>query len=139
DALFSPIIGWLILVMTVMQTVRMFRPDSFGTVPHTHVFAWTSGLLAGVTTMFANAASPIMSIYFLSIALPKLEFVGTSAWFFFVINVFKVPFSIWLGLIHGSTLLFNLVLVPAIVVGLACGGWLMRHVPQRLFDGFMLA
>ena len=138
DALFKPIIGWIILAMTVMQAVRMFRPEAFGTVPHTRAFAWASGLLAGVTTMFANAASPVMSIYFLSISLPKLEFVGTSAWFFFIINAFKVPFSAWLGLIHGSTLLFNLILVPAIVLGLFLGGWLTHRVPQRLFDGLML-
>lgn len=139
DELFKPLIGWIVLVLTVLQTYRMTRPDAFGRVPHTRGFAWISGLLAGVTTMLANAAAPIMSIYFLANSLPKLEFVGTTAWFFFVINVFKVPFSAWLGLIHGSTLLFNLVLVPPIVLGLALGGWLTHQVPQKLFDGLLLA
>ena len=138
DAVFKPLIGWIVLALTVLQTIRMFRPDAFGNVPHTLTFAWGSGLLAGVTTMFANAASPIMAIYFLAVALPKLEFVGTTAWFFFIINAFKVPFSVWLGLIHGSTLLFNIVLIPAIVLGLSLGGWLTHRVPQRLFDGLML-
>jgi uncharacterized membrane protein YfcA len=29
--------------------------------------------------------------------------------------------------------------VPAIVLGLFLGGWLTYRVPQRLFDGLMLA
>src|SRR5262249_1806497 len=121
------------------QVIRMFRPDAFGNVPHGHVFAWSMGLLAGGTTMLANAASPIMSVYFLAVALPKLEFVGTTAWFFFLINAFKVPFSAWLGLIHGSTLLFNLLLSPVILVGLWAGGRMMRRLPQRAFDTLLLA
>ena len=54
--------------------------------------------------MLANAAGPIFTIYCLAVALPKFELVGTSAWFFFIINAFKVPFSVALGLIHGQTL-----------------------------------
>jgi len=89
--------------------------------------------------MLANAAGPIMALYFLAVALPKLEFVGTSAWFFFILNVFKVPFSAGLGLIHKDTLLLNAVLVPVIVIGLFAGRWLIRRVSQRLFDGLLLA
>ena len=138
ESAFKPLIGWIILVLCVMQFVRMLWPDSFGDVPHGHAFAWTMGLLAGATTMLANAASPIMTIYFLAVSLPKLEFVGTAAWFFFLVNAFKVPFSAGLGLIHPGTLRFNLILSPAIVAGFVVGGWLVRRVPQRLFDGILM-
>ena len=66
-------------------------------------------------------------------------FTGTNAWFFFIINAFKVPFSIGLGLIERRTLLLNLVLSPVIVAGLVAGRWLIHRVPQRLFDGLLLA
>src|SRR6187549_1801306 len=78
---------------------RLYRPDWFGNVPHARSFAWTMGILAGVATMLANAAGPVFAIYLIAVGLPKMEFVGTSAWFFFIINLFKVPFSIALGLI----------------------------------------
>jgi uncharacterized membrane protein YfcA len=97
------------------------------------------GLLAGVTTMLANAAGPIFGLYALSVSLPKFQIVGTSAWLFFLLNVFKVPFSVGLGLIHGRTLLFNLVMAPVILAGVLGGRWLVHRLPQRTFDGFLLA
>jgi uncharacterized membrane protein YfcA len=97
------------------------------------------GLAAGITTMLANAAGPITALYLLAISLPKFELVGTSAWLFFVINCFKVPFSVALGLIHRDTLLLNAALIPAILCGLFAGRWLVTRLPQRLFDTLLLA
>ena len=138
DAMFKPIIGWIILTLAALQFARMQRPHWFGDVPHTRRFAWAMGLLAGVTTMLANAAGPIFGLYALSVSLPKFEIVGTGAWLFFILNAFKVPFSAGLGLIHTQTLLFNLMMTPVIVVGVLCGRWLTHRLPQRLFDGFLL-
>ena len=66
-------------------------------------------------------------------------FVGTSAWFFFIINLFKVPFSVALGLIRGPTLLLNLVLAPAVLAGVLTGRWLLERIPQRVFEHMLLA
>lgn len=135
---YKPLIGWIILALCALQFVRMLRPDVFGELPHGRAFAWTMGLLAGATTMLANAASPVMTVYFLAVGLPKFEFVETAAWFFFLINAFKVPFSAGLGLIHPGTLQFNLMLSPAVLAGFLIGGWLIRRVPQRWFDGVLM-
>ena len=62
--------------------------------------------------MVANAAGPIMIMYLLAMRLPKLVFMGTSAWYFFVLNLFKVPFSYSLGLINFNSLQVSLVLAP---------------------------
>jgi uncharacterized membrane protein YfcA len=139
DRVFKPVIGWIILILTVLQLARTARADWFGDIPHSRAFAWSMGLLAGGTTMLANAAGPIMAIYMLAVGLPKFEIVGTGAWFFFIINAFKVPFSFALGLIYGQTLLFNLALTPAVLAGTLSGRWLTRQVPQRLFDVLLLA
>ena len=68
----------------------------------------------------------------------RVQLTGTSAWFFLFISFYKVPFSLGLGLIHRDTLLFNAALAPAILIGLFLGRWLLKHVPQRLFDGLIL-
>ena len=139
EAVYKPIIGCIILGLIVLQLARMQKPDWFGNVPHTRLFAWTIGLVAGGATMLANAAGPVFAVYCLAVSLPKLEFVGTSAWFFLIVNSFKIPFSLALGLIHGGTLLLNLVLSPLIVGGLLAGRWLTARIPQRTFDLLLLA
>jgi uncharacterized membrane protein YfcA len=139
EAVYKPVIGGIILGLIALQVARMQKPEWFGHVPHTRTFAWTIGLVAGCATMLANAAGPIFAIYCLAVSLPKMEFVGTSAWFFFIVNTFKIPFSIALGLIHGGTLLLNLALSPLIIGGLLAGRWLTARIPQRTFDFLLLA
>jgi len=139
ERLFSPLIGTIVLLLVVMQVLRMTRPGLFAEVPHAPAFAWTMGLLAGVTTMVANAAGPIFVLYALAVGLPKLELVGTGAWFFFIVNLSKVPLSAGLGLIGPQTLSLNLLLLPAVFTGIALGRWMTTRVPQRLFDGLLLA
>ena len=136
---YKPIIGWTVLALVLVQLWRMWKPAMFDKMPHSLPFAAAMGLLAGITTMMANAAGPVMGLYFLSVGLPKYQLTGTSAWFFLLINFYKVPFSLHLGLIHSDTLLFNLALAPVILAGLFLGRWLLHHVPQKLFDGLILA
>jgi uncharacterized membrane protein YfcA len=96
------------------------------------------GMLGGWTTMLANAAGPVMSLFFLAMRLPKFVFVGTSAWFFLGINLFKVPFSVNLGLIHWDSLGLALCMAPVIYVSVRTGRWILHRLPQRVFEGFVL-
>jgi uncharacterized protein len=136
---FRPLIGCLILCLAVLQLIRLWKEAWFEHFPHATWFAWTMGLLVGSTTMLANAAGPVFSLYLLALALPKLQFVGTSAWFFLVLNSLKVPFSYQLGLITLSTLGLNIVLVPFILGGLFLGKQIVARLPQRFFDSLILA
>lgn len=139
NASFRPLLGGVILMLTALQLVRLRWPDIYGAVPHSRPVAWSLGLLAGITTMVANAAGPFVALYYVAVGLPKMEVVGTLAWFFLIINVFKVPFSAWLGVIHGSSLALDAVLVPAVIIGLLSGRWLIGRISQRTFDSVLLA
>ncbi|MCC7010138.1 MAG: sulfite exporter TauE/SafE family protein [Acidobacteria bacterium] len=138
EASYAPVLGWIILALTIMHVLRLQSPAIADRMPTGRVYAWSLGILAGITTMLANAGGPVMTLYLLAMGLSKMEFTGTIAWFFFVINVIKVPLSAGLGLIDVHTLLFNLVLVPAIVVGSVIGRWLLHRVSQGVFDGLLL-
>jgi hypothetical protein len=137
-AAFGPVIGWIVLVMALVQIIRKARPHLLANVPHTRGFAWAMGGWSGITTMLANAAGPVMALYFLAIELPKYAFLGTSAWFFLIVNVSKVPFSAHLGLITVPSLVLNLALVPIVAVGIFSGRALIRIVPQALFEQLLL-
>ncbi len=139
ESAFRPLVGCIILVLCTIQLTRTLRPNAFEQLPHATWFAWSLGLLAGVTTMIANAAGPIVALYLLAVALPKLELVGTSAWLFLLINVFKLPFSFGIGLIDLQSLTVNLCFSPAIVLGMLAGRWAVTRLPQRLFDSLLLA
>jgi len=136
---FRPTIGGIILVLSALQLIRMLVPTWLGDVPHGRPFAWAMGLAAGITSMLANAAGPIIALYALAIGLPKLAFVGTSAWFFLLINAFKIPFSYSLGLVHGQTLVLDVLLAPAIAAGIVVGRALTYRISQPLFNGLLLA
>jgi uncharacterized membrane protein YfcA len=108
------------------------------TQPHRLVSA-VAGISAGITTMIANAAGPIMIIYLLAMHLPKMIFMGTSAWFFFAVNLFKVPFSYSLGLISMNSLRISVPLIPFAVAGALTGRILIKFIDQRLFELLAMA
>lgn len=139
DAGFRPLLGGLILALTALLLVQRARPQIANAVAGHRGLAWGAGWMGGVTTMVANAAGPVMSLYLLACRLPKMAFVGTSAWFFFVINLSKVPFSIQLGLITRDSLLLTLALLPAVALGAFCGRWLLGRINQRLFEALLIA
>jgi uncharacterized protein len=139
ESAFKPLVGCIILLLAAIQLTRTWNSNAFEQLPHARWFAISLGLLAGVTTMVANAAGPIVALYLLAVALPKLELVGTSAWLFLLINVFKLPFSYGLGLIDLDSLGLNIVFSPAIAVGMLAGRWSLNRLPQRWFDSLLLA
>jgi uncharacterized membrane protein YfcA len=96
------------------------------------------GLLAGFTTMVANAGGAVMSMYLLSAGFPMLRFLGTAAWFFFLVNLFKVPFSAGLGLIGPDSLTLNAALLPAVLLGGVIGRWSVKRLDQRRFERLVL-
>lgn len=129
-------IGVILLVVIAVTLWRRWRTDA-DAVPGTAA-AGFYGVLGGFTTMVANAAGPVMSMYFLAARLPVQVFLGTAAWFFAAVNVAKVPFSIGLGLITPSGLLIDLVLVPAVVVGALVGRRIASVMSQRLFEQIVI-
>lgn len=126
----------LLLVVGVTLWRRRAQARTGGEAPvgSGAVAAWSYGSLGGFTTMVANAAGPVMSMYFLAAKFPVKAFLGTSAWFFAIVNIAKLPFSIGLGIITPSSLMLDLVLVPAVIVGALVGRRLAARMDQRLFD-----
>jgi hypothetical protein len=103
-------------------------------IPTAWWFAAAMGLLAGATTMLANAAGPVMLVYLLAMRLPKDEFLGTGAWFFAIVNASKVPFSASLGLITATSLTMDGILAAGVLVGAAIGILAARGLPERAFS-----
>jgi uncharacterized membrane protein YfcA len=128
------LIGLTVLAMLAIHFWRTRLHAEEAPVPAQWWFAGTLGFVAGVTTMMANAAGPVMVIYLLAMRLPKLAFVGTSAWFFFAVNWLKVPFSAQLALTTGESVKLGLLMLPLIAVGAVAGVFVVRRIPQKAFN-----
>ena len=134
DRQLRPMIGAIILAILAFGAWRDRRDNGAAHIPEGWWFAVLMGLAGGFTTMLSNAAGPIMIVYLLAMRLPKEAFVGTGAWYFLLMNAFKVPFSANLGLINAESLHINLLLVPAILAGSLLGLFLLKRLPEKGFN-----
>lgn len=132
-------IGGILLAMVALQFWRRRQPDDLASrLPHAGWFVALTGIVAGFATMTANAAGPLMVLYLLAIGLPKLALVGTGAWFFLLVNVFKVPFSLHLGLITTGSLRMDALLFLPMVPGALLGPVLLKRINQKAFETMVL-
>ena len=97
------------------------------------------GSLAGFTTMVANAGGPVTSMYFLACRYPVKAFLGTTAWFFFLVNLVKLPFSISAGLVNTTTMSLTAICAPVVIVSALAGRRLAEHMDQRVFEPVIVA
>lgn len=136
------LIGAILLVITALQYWRMRATrgveQAGERVAQNFWLTAMVGVLAGFFTMVANAAGPIMIIYLLAMGLPKLQFMGTSAWYYLIMNSVKVPFSLNLGLISPQTLTFDLFMAPFVVLGGVLGYQILKRINQRVFEQLAL-
>ncbi|MBL4576325.1 MAG: sulfite exporter TauE/SafE family protein [Opitutaceae bacterium] len=133
-------IGTILLIMLVVHFVRKSKEAKLEKkmVESGAWFAPFVGIAGGFATTVANAAGPIMILYLLAVRLPKMAFMGTAAVYFLILNTFKVPFLLNLDLITTESLMMDLYLLPAILVGAYTGKKIIHLVDQVLFERLAL-
>ena len=132
-------IGMAIIILGSVLMMYWWDRKKSKNVPTHWAFAGFMGIMAGITTMIGNLAGAFSNIFFLAMRLPKNEFIGTAAWLFFIINLFKVPFHIWSwGTITTETLLIDLKLIPAILIGLFVGVRLVKIIKEGFYRKMIL-
>jgi uncharacterized membrane protein YfcA len=137
------IIGVLVLFMLGLSLARSKLGDKI--VPSSKLGLISTGTMAGFSTTVSNAAGPIMSIYLTGMGLPKEQFMGTTAWYFFIFNLTKLPIYAFLSLVlpskpmvNTSTIIFDLAMFPVIVIAAFAGKWLLPRISQGVFNTLVL-
>lgn len=137
EGVIRPVVGVILLIILTLFVLRQRGVDL------TPMNApWTPGVYgtsAGFATMVANAAGPVMNVYLLSRKLPREDFVAASAWFFFFINLAKMPVYWWRGMIDTTSLRADLILIPAVVAGAFTGRRVLALMPERVFVAVVTA
>ncbi|OFX13256.1 MAG: hypothetical protein A2Z18_08125, partial [Armatimonadetes bacterium RBG_16_58_9] len=137
------IIGVLILILLGLHLARGRLGEQF--TPRSKIGVAATGVGAGFATTVANAAGSIMNIYMAACRVSKHQFMGTLAWYFFTINLSKVPIYLAVSAIQPenpvmtlNSLLFTLLISPGLLLGAFMGKWLLPRIPRRTFEDIVL-
>ena len=139
DTLFKQLIAVVVILGISLMIWQDIRRKNV-VIPDYWWFSMILGLAGGFATMIGNAAGPVLAMYLLSMRLPKNIYIGTGAWFFFIVNVFKVPFHIFIWeTITPESFLFDVLMIPAIAAGAVAGFYLVRLFPEKGYRIFIIA
>ena len=131
--------GMAVIILISVAMMYYWERKKNRKVPNHLSFAALMGMMAGFTTMVGNLAGAFSNIYFLAIKLPKNEFIGTAAWLFFIINLFKVPFHIWSwGTINLASFQISLSLIPAVILGFVFGVSIVKKIKNDRYRQLIL-
>ena len=129
------LIGGMLMCFTVIHLVRTYMIQSYEQgIPDSAFFRVLMGVLGGFSTMIANAAGPIAAFYFLAMRLPKYAFIGTTAWFFLIVNIVKIPFMVNLGIINGTWLPFSCIMMPFAMLATMVAPKIVQYINQKIFE-----
>jgi hypothetical protein len=132
ELVFRKIMASIILITIVIVLVMEFRKNK--EIPDHPAFAIGNGLAAGFTTMIGNLAGAFANLYFLAMRVNKNVFIGTGAWIFLFMNLFKFPFQVfyWKN-INTDTLKVDLYLIPALFLGFWAGVKLVGKIEDEQY------
>jgi len=133
DRQFTLLIAVSLLICLAILVTMELRAGQLR-VPDGLWFYALIGIIAGLTTMIGNVAGPIFAVYLLARRFEKQNFLGTSAWFFMIINLTKLPLQIlfW-GNISMQTAWLSALMIPAVLAGAALGVVVINRIPEKSF------
>jgi uncharacterized membrane protein YfcA len=127
---------WIMLILMVLNDLRKKKEDE---IPHNMFFGAIMGLAGGFATMIGNSAGPVFTLYFLSMRLPKKEFIGTGAWLYLIMNTGKFPLQaiVWKN-ITLTSLIPGLISIPVIAMGIFIGIRIVKLFSEDLYRYFVI-
>ena len=127
EAVFKKVMAIIILITIGILLFMEYRKSK--EIPEHPLFAASTGLAAGFTTMIGNLAGAFSNLYFLAMRISKNDFIGTGAWIFLFMNLFKLPFQVfyWKN-INASSIKLDVLLIPALAIGFILGVHLVKKI-----------
>ncbi len=137
DVFFKRVMAFIILISILIMLYFEKRKDVY--IPKNKWFSNTTGFLAGFFTMIGNLAGPISNVYFLAMRLPKNQFIGTAAWLFFIVNLFKLPFHFFVWkTVTKESLVLNTTLLPVLIIGFFIGTKVVKQISNINYRRFIV-
>jgi uncharacterized membrane protein YfcA len=139
DVTFKKLIASAIILCLIFLLIQKKHKHLLIKIKESKIFAGVIGILGGFASMIGNAAGGIFSTYFVSLELDKHTFIGTTAITFFLLNIFKLPFHIFVWkTITWNTFFVDLCTIPGILIGGFAGVWLVKLIPDKYYRMFII-
>ncbi|HZK54304.1 MAG TPA: sulfite exporter TauE/SafE family protein [Desulfosporosinus sp.] len=139
DAQFKTLIGSIILVCLLILVYIEKKGDSLKVPKKLWLYALI-GIMVGFSSMIGNAAGAIFTIYLLAMDFNKNDFLGTTAWFFLLLNLTKVPLQIFVW--HNISvpgILLACGMIPVIAIGALLGVVIIKKFNDKFFRYLVMA
>jgi uncharacterized protein len=131
DAMVLLFVG-VITLLFILDAMLPLRKKLEG-LPPSRPWGWFWGGFAGFTSFISHTGGPPFQIYVLPQKLSPVNYSGTNAFFFAIVNTMKLVPYFFLGQLTVSNLTVGLILTPLAVVGVLVGVWLVRRISVKLF------
>ena len=125
------LVGLIALGFALNAWLRRKRIDEIAQPRASHGIMW--GGLAAFTSTLIQIGGPPYYAFVLPQRLEKMLYVGTTVWFFALVNAMKVAPYFALGQFSTSGLVTSAALIPLAVASNVLGVWLVRITPEALF------
>jgi uncharacterized membrane protein YfcA len=137
EAIFKKMMASIVLIIVLGMVYLEKKP-----LQNVSSSFWVSsivGITTGFTSMVGNQAGGFATAYFMSMRLPKANFISTFAWLFLFINLFKLPFHIFSWhTVTWSSLGINLFLLPVQIIGFYLGVYIVRQLDEARYRTLIL-
>ena len=136
---FKKIIAFFIIISLIVNLIntRLNRRCS-GEKINCSSFVMKTGPLfssaTGFVSMLGGSGGPVISAYYLITGVKKNSFIGTTAWFFFFVNLMKAPLYIFVWKnITWTSVITDILMLPVLAAGIISGVFIVKRINEKLF------
>ncbi|RJP25810.1 MAG: sulfite exporter TauE/SafE family protein [Candidatus Omnitrophota bacterium] len=119
-------VGYQLGKAWILKELKDYHPKNW--------HGWLFGVTAGITSTMAHAAGPVATMFLLPQNLGRRLFVGTTVWFFTVVNAVKLIPYFYHGMINLERISTSLVLLPLVPIGTFLGVWMNKNLNEQVFN-----
>jgi len=133
-------IGWIVLALVALFPIsqRLQKKEIDLVVRYPRLLRNVLGSMSGFMSMIANSGGTPMTVYLLLRKNSVMNFLGNNAWFFFILNASKVPFTLALGILQFHSIHYIVPAIPTVAIGALLGRRVISKVNIELFQKITL-
>ena len=131
DAMVLLFVG-VITMLFILDALLPLRKKLEG-LPPSKLWGGFWGGFAGFTSFISHTGGPPFQIYVLPQRLTPVNYSGTTAFFFAIVNTAKLVPYFFLGQLNVSNLTNAAILAPLAVIGVIVGVYLVRRISVKRF------